>query len=492
MPELDVTTCPAVVPSRVGFLSPPPLIPLTSFCPRSFARKTQHQSYNHKALCRARLTRSTTRGYRQSTNDFVDMHRSRRAGKGSIGSPDRGSKPSIRLTVKAPPSRLREIKSTSPESDQKTKRETLSRSSKNKKPIVDPPSDEDEDEEMEEQDRDEETDDDLEDGDDDEDLDDEDEAMPDATPEPNRPTIRISAPTSRAAHNSIPPRGLKGSQTKLMSVEDKEMTQSSRASSSKPSALGENAADDDDEDENENEQDEEDDEEEDDEDEEGQPPPPDLTPFNPEILDDDRADTIKADTLNSSDLDTDSSELSASGSRSGTPDLSKLTRRQRAGLDYNHDGSLLALSNEAQKKKFFTAEQITMRRAEMARRRKDLSEKRNQEEKEDTLKRLLEKPAPKRRSRAQMVADAEREEFGVHRADAVRIEGFAGVPVDRLCVRTVYGSRGTRVGVPEDWLGAPVGEVFGWGMGEDGKPKLRQGRDGLKVVKPGRMVEVVE
>ncbi|KAI4127475.1 MAG: hypothetical protein LQ347_004590, partial [Umbilicaria vellea] len=40
-----------------------------------------------------------------------------------------------------------------------------------------------------------------------------------------------------------------------------------------------------------------------------------------------------------------------------------------------------------------------MRRAEMARRRKNLSEKRNEEEKMDTINRLLKKQAPKRRGK---------------------------------------------------------------------------------------------
>jgi Ino eighty subunit 2 len=69
-------------------------------------------------------------------------------------------------------------------------------------------------------------------------------------------------------------------------------------------------------------------------------------------------------------------------SRGQTPDITKMTKRQRAlveeGID---DGGLMALSNEAQKKKHLTAEENAMRRAEMARRRKNLSEKRNEEEK---------------------------------------------------------------------------------------------------------------
>lgn len=67
----------------------------------------------------------------------------------------------------------------------------------------------------------------------------------------------------------------------------------------------------------------------------------------------------------------------ASMSRSHTPDPSKLTRRQRGEFE----GGLMALSNEAMKKKHLTAEEHAARRAEMARRRKNLSEKRNEEEK---------------------------------------------------------------------------------------------------------------
>jgi Ino eighty subunit 2 len=74
------------------------------------------------------------------------------------------------------------------------------------------------------------------------------------------------------------------------------------------------------------------------------------------------------------DTDTDGTP---SDSRLGTPDPTKLTRRQR-GED---EGGLMALSNEAQKKKHLTAEEHAARRAEMARRRKNLSEKRNEEEK---------------------------------------------------------------------------------------------------------------
>jgi Ino eighty subunit 2 len=68
-------------------------------------------------------------------------------------------------------------------------------------------------------------------------------------------------------------------------------------------------------------------------------------------------------------------------SRGQTPDVTKMTKRQRALVEEGSDGGLMALSNEAQKKKHLTAEENAMRRAEMARRRKNLSEKRNEEEK---------------------------------------------------------------------------------------------------------------
>jgi Ino eighty subunit 2 len=83
------------------------------------------------------------------------------------------------------------------------------------------------------------------------------------------------------------------------------------------------------------------------------------------------------------DIGDDDDDLSGSdidGSRSATPDPSKLTRRQRGVFEEENVG-LLALSNEAQKKKLLSVEEHAMRRQEMARRRKNLSEKRNEEEK---------------------------------------------------------------------------------------------------------------
>ena len=98
--------------------------------------------------------------------------------------------------------------------------------------------------------------------------------------------------------------------------------------------------------------------------------------------DDDDAEGEEDDELaaqnDDEDMDMDSDE---GMSRGQTPDMSKMTKRQRAMVNEDSDGALMALSNEAQKKKHLTAEEHAMRRAEMARRRKNLSEKRNEEEK---------------------------------------------------------------------------------------------------------------
>ncbi|KAK4973235.1 hypothetical protein LTR66_011232 [Elasticomyces elasticus] len=155
------------------------------------------------------------------------------------------------------------------------------------------------------------------------------------------------------------------------------------------------------------------------------------------------------DELNS-DMD---DEMGEAGSRSATPDMSKLTRRQRAQYE-EFDGGLMALSNEAQKKKHFTAEENAMRRLEMARRRKNLSEKRNEEEKMDTINKLLKKQAPKRRTRAEILAAAAAD--GTPNLD----DGRELPKPDPLYAKWMHNAKGSVLGVPEEWLDGPVGEVF--------------------------------
>ncbi|KAF2277686.1 uncharacterized protein EI97DRAFT_301293 [Westerdykella ornata] len=167
--------------------------------------------------------------------------------------------------------------------------------------------------------------------------------------------------------------------------------------------------------------------------------------------------------------DEDEGMESEDESRDQTPDLSKLTRRQRAMHIEDSDIGLMALSNEAQKKKHLTAEEHAIRRAEMARRRKNLSEKRNEEEKMDTINRLLKKQPPKRGRKAiQEIVPSENEE-----------EPEREKP-NPLYVRYIQNASGARMGVPEEWMQAPVGSMF---AGDIAKPSNRP--------YGGRMVEEV-
>ncbi|KAH9875318.1 hypothetical protein J1614_004810 [Plenodomus biglobosus] len=158
--------------------------------------------------------------------------------------------------------------------------------------------------------------------------------------------------------------------------------------------------------------------------------------------DDDDMDVTQADGLDE-EMDSDEELLS----RDQTPDVSKMTKRQRAMVAEEEDGALLALSNEAQKKKHLTAEEHAMRRAEMARRRKNLSEKRNEEEKLDTINRLLKKQPPKRGRRVIQDAGSGAEDGDAERANP-------------LFVRYVQNAKGAILAVPDEWLNAPVGVVF--------------------------------
>lgn len=78
----------------------------------------------------------------------------------------------------------------------------------------------------------------------------------------------------------------------------------------------------------------------------------------------------------------------------------------------------------------------------------------------DTINKLLKKPAPKRRTRAEIIA--------AQHADAMATPGAEDGEEERpdpLFVRWVNGREGSRLVVPEEWLEAPVGEVFRQGVG---------------------------
>jgi Ino eighty subunit 2 len=80
----------------------------------------------------------------------------------------------------------------------------------------------------------------------------------------------------------------------------------------------------------------------------------------------------------------------------------------------------------------------------------------------DTINKLLKKPAPKRRTRAEIIAQQQADMMATPGAE----DGEDGRP-DPLYVRWVNNAQGSRVGVPEEWLDAGVGEVFrGGGSGK--------------------------
>ncbi|KAI0555675.1 PAPA-1-like conserved region-domain-containing protein [Xylaria curta] len=133
------------------------------------------------------------------------------------------------------------------------------------------------------------------------------------------------------------------------------------------------------------------------------------------------------------------------GSQAETPDLTKMTKRQRARFEENGD-ALMKLSDEVQAKKHFTAEELSMRRAEMARRRRNLSEKRNEEVKMETINKLLKKQPPKSNRKGQAATESTPD-----------VDAHKPSPI---FVRWVSNKDGFHVAVPDEMLAGPAGKVF--------------------------------
>lgn len=87
----------------------------------------------------------------------------------------------------------------------------------------------------------------------------------------------------------------------------------------------------------------------------------------------------------------------------------------------------------------------------MARRRRNLSEKRNEEVKMETINKLLKKQAPKTTKKAAMAGD-----------ETPDGEESKANPV---FVRWVSNKNGVVVAVPDEILGGPAGRVFAGNMG---------------------------
>ena len=89
-----------------------------------------------------------------------------------------------------------------------------------------------------------------------------------------------------------------------------------------------------------------------------------------------------------------------------------------------------------------------MRRQEMARRRRNLSDKRNEEVKAETINKLLKRQAPKTTKKNAQADDEEGAGDGSGRSAA-------------MFIRWTNNKQGTRVGVTNEILDAPVGALFG-------------------------------
>ncbi|KAG5302647.1 hypothetical protein I7I50_02986 [Histoplasma capsulatum G186AR] len=140
------------------------------------------------------------------------------------------------------------------------------------------------------------------------------------------------------------------------------------------------------------------------------------------------------------------------GSRASTPDVTKMTKRQRGRMELG--GDFLQLPMEPQVKRHLTAEEHAMRRAEMARRRKNLSEKRNEEEKMDTINKLLKKQAPKRRGKISAAEPA----AGDTTPGTQELQ--EPEKPDPIMIRYVSNRDGCRIGIPQEWFGTPAGRIF--------------------------------
>ncbi|KIX04034.1 uncharacterized protein Z518_07587 [Rhinocladiella mackenziei CBS 650.93] len=159
------------------------------------------------------------------------------------------------------------------------------------------------------------------------------------------------------------------------------------------------------------------------------------------------------------DLDDSSDETPASGT--ATPDLSRMTKRQRGRPE--DQGGLMALDMAPQQRKFFTDEEKAMKKDEHARKRKELTKRKVQEEKTAALNRLLKPQVSKARGAAPKPET-------LAAAAAAAAVAAAGSPYDEddtiqkanpVYTRWVSTKEGVKLGIPEEWLGKHVGRHFG-------------------------------
>ncbi|KAJ9617689.1 hypothetical protein H2204_013564 [Knufia peltigerae] len=150
----------------------------------------------------------------------------------------------------------------------------------------------------------------------------------------------------------------------------------------------------------------------------------------------------------------DSDDMPASGS--ATPDLSRMTKRQRGRPE--DQNTLMALDMAPQQRKFFTDEEKAMKKDEHARKRKELTKRKVQEEKTAALNRLLKPQVSKTRGAApkpETLAAAAAAIGSPYEEDDYVTRAHP------LYTRWISTKDGIKLGVPEVWLGKNVGKYFG-------------------------------
>ncbi|RMZ88957.1 hypothetical protein DV736_g3814, partial [Chaetothyriales sp. CBS 134916] len=141
-------------------------------------------------------------------------------------------------------------------------------------------------------------------------------------------------------------------------------------------------------------------------------------------------------------------------SGAATPDPTKMTKRQRR-QETEH---LISLDMGPQQRKFFTDAEKAMKKDEHARKRKELTKRKIQEEKAAALNRLLKPQAGKSRGAApkpETLANLER----THEASMADDDEPMEKP-SPLYTRWINNAKGVRLAVPEEWEAKYVGEVL--------------------------------
>ncbi|KPI43541.1 uncharacterized protein AB675_6731 [Cyphellophora attinorum] len=175
-----------------------------------------------------------------------------------------------------------------------------------------------------------------------------------------------------------------------------------------------------------------------------------------EMQDDPGDDEVDNEDGEQEDDDDSSSDQDSEipGSGAATPDPTKMTKRQRRAFEGEE---FMALEMGPQQRKFFTDEEKAMKKDEHARKRKELTKRKVQEEKNAALNRLLKPQASKARGAAPKPETL----LALEKAGEGPMEEEAVEKPNPLYTRWISTKNGVRLGVPDEWLGKQAGRMFG-------------------------------